>query len=836
MYKFIFLRMLFIALFFSCFPDMHYEILLAEGKNNDITDEAFPEDFPLPVVDSVNNPAPGYFFISANSGKTAGASLANYLMILDSAGKVQAYKRAGATNESIPRSFTQTPCGLMTHVDEMPGHTKANVWDLSFNKLDSFLFDNNDRTVGSLDILPNGHYVLNCRETMQMDLSKIVDGGNPNAEVRYNTSYEYDVHKNLVFQWRSIDFLPIDATYSDTLASRVDFTHINKTTLDYDGNYLLSSRALSSIIKVNRSTGEIMWILGGKLNQFTFIGENEDNAPTYFSEQHHIRRLANGNISMFDNGVQHDPQYSRAVEYKLDIESKTATMVWDYRQDPDVFAKAEGSSQRLANGNVVIGWGEASLKGGPAVTEVKPDNSIACQISLPEGFKSMMTGKFPWKYDKPSASVYKEILEGNTYDFSKNGKTTCTKMNINKLEELPYSTVYVDKYDFAPMYPDFEETQAPLVKNVRIVITFDYIKSLEAEIHFSAPCLGLTYKPELYKVYHRDTAGQGVFKQLPTTYDENAGELIVTSTMEGEYIFGIPVPETAPAAPVLLYPEDNEKVNETKPVHIQWSPSGLFTSSQLQIAIDPEFTDPVLDTNGLKDINFTFDGAESGKTYYWKVRMKNGTMEGEWSDTRIFLPAGPYISMKVPNGGEVWEKDSVRRIIRWDKNIDDRVRIELVRNGDDANAVIIADSLDCPTGAYSWIIPQDIPSDSTYKIRVASISDGSLTSVSDENFTIAGPVSVEKGGENIVNILKIGNFPNPVDKSTTIEFSLDKPSIVTIKLFDSRGRDVKTLYKAFTEAGSHTINYTPENLIPGVYYYRISAGTNYKTGNMVIMK
>ena len=117
-------------------------------------------------------------------------------------------------------------------------------------------------------------------------------------------------------------------------------------------------RHLSSIVKINRKTGDVMWILGGKQNEFTFINEHGENAPTYFSYQHDISVLPNGNFTLFDNGEQHSPNYSRGVEYKLDVPNKTATLVWEYRHLPnDIYAAAMGSVERLPNGNYIVGWG-----------------------------------------------------------------------------------------------------------------------------------------------------------------------------------------------------------------------------------------------------------------------------------------------------------------------------------------------------------------------------------------------------------------------------------------------------------------------------------------------
>ena len=91
-----------------------------------------------------------------------------------------------------------------------------------------------------------------------------------------------------------------------------------------DNNLLASLRTTSEIVKINRQTGEVMWRLGGKENQFTFVGEHAENAPYYTVGQHDIHRLANGNLLYFDNGnisgggvTPSDRTYSRAVEYPV---------------------------------------------------------------------------------------------------------------------------------------------------------------------------------------------------------------------------------------------------------------------------------------------------------------------------------------------------------------------------------------------------------------------------------------------------------------------------------------------------------------------------------------
>jgi len=145
---------------------------------------------------------------------------------------------------------------------------------------------------------------------------------------------------------------------------------------------------MDEITKIDRQTGEIIWRWGGKNNQFTFV-----NDTLHFLHQHAIRRLASGNVTLFDNGDFRYPILSRGVEYALDEQAKRATLVWQYRKTPDVYASAMGYVQRLPGGNSIIGWGATN----PTLTEVTPDGHIALELAFPTGVYSYRAFRFPWR-------------------------------------------------------------------------------------------------------------------------------------------------------------------------------------------------------------------------------------------------------------------------------------------------------------------------------------------------------------------------------------------------------------------------------------------------------
>ena len=134
-----------------------------------------------------------------------------------------------------------------------------------------------------------------------------------------------------------------------------DYDHPNSLDFDVDSNYIVSYRHLGAILKLNAQTGAKIWQLGGRLGQFTIV-----NDPlNLFSGQHCVRVLDNGDLLMYDNGLRHTPQHTRAVEYALDLNKMTATMVWEYEPTPSLFTNIVGSVQRLSNGNTLVGFGLA---------------------------------------------------------------------------------------------------------------------------------------------------------------------------------------------------------------------------------------------------------------------------------------------------------------------------------------------------------------------------------------------------------------------------------------------------------------------------------------------
>ncbi len=344
-YRFFITSLFLCALYFSVFAES------SEPHVSQINGVSVPSDFPEIQVTQVGETAPGKIFIGSTF---TDESIGNYLIICENDGTPYFYQKFDEKSDGRGSGeFQVQPTGVLTAFLFDP--QIYIVYDSTFTIIDTLQCGNGYATdPHELTLLPNGHALLIAKEFRQVDMSQLVDGGDPNATVLGNHIQELDENKNVVFEWKCWDFFNIeDAIHENLRASWIDYVHMNSVYPDYDGHLIISSRHLSEITKINRDTGEIMWRLGGVNNQFDFINDSIE-----ISYQHHARPVLGkpNSYTFFDNGNHRDPRFSRAVEYELDLKNMTAEKTWEYRLAPDRYSFMLGSVQRFLNENTLINW------------------------------------------------------------------------------------------------------------------------------------------------------------------------------------------------------------------------------------------------------------------------------------------------------------------------------------------------------------------------------------------------------------------------------------------------------------------------------------------------
>ncbi len=350
-----------------------------------------PSDFPYIDITINDNPDTGYIFIDNRGGDWGRGN--PYNIIFDNTGSPIWYARVPDER----RDFKLQPNGWLTMM--IRGGYGGSGWgfialDSNYNYIKTFRATHGYTTdEHELRVLENGGYLLIGRQDTTVDMSQYISGDNRIVSVRETCIQEFNANDQLILEWRAFDHFDLADIWADELqkSSGMYFAHMNAIDIDDDNNIILSSRCINEITKINRQTKEIIWRLGGAHNQFTFINDPLNG----FSGQHAVRHTGHNRYLLFDNGNFHNPQVSRAVEYQLDTNQMTATMIWQYQNPPGTRpSHYMGNAQRLPNGNTLINWAESDR---PKLTEVRPNGEVAFEMNFVDQYECYRVHRFPWK-------------------------------------------------------------------------------------------------------------------------------------------------------------------------------------------------------------------------------------------------------------------------------------------------------------------------------------------------------------------------------------------------------------------------------------------------------
>jgi hypothetical protein len=368
-----------------------------------LTSSCSAQIFPAYTLNVCDTNSTGYYFLAPLK---IGQGVNPTQLILDARGNV-IYSHEFTTSAG---DFKLQPDGLMSY-----GYQNAFYFmDSTFTVVDSvtcvngILHDGHD-----MRVLPNGNFLLMGYENVQMNLSGYnLFGpnnnipGSTNATVKCGVIQEQDANGNVVFEWHSKDYYAFDDVGVEWLGNpnNVDWTHFNAMELDADGNILISVRHFNEITKISRADSSIIWRMGGNENQFAFT-----NDPQQFKGQHDIRRIANGNLTLLDNGSAGSPFHPVAgKEYAVDETLMTVTLVWSYTENSSVSSLAIGNMQRTANGNSLINYG---LTPGQTLmfNVVDPTGTKIFEIEFADTLRTYRAFNYttlPWQLPRPQITCF----------------------------------------------------------------------------------------------------------------------------------------------------------------------------------------------------------------------------------------------------------------------------------------------------------------------------------------------------------------------------------------------------------------------------------------------
>lgn len=212
--------------------------------------------------------------------------------------------------------------------------------------------------------------------TIPGDLSAV--GGPQDGLIRNSYAEEVDIASGTVLRrWNALDHVPLADSYEPVPTSPdqpYDFFHINSISITPDNHLLISGRHTSALYKVHRSTGEVIWRLGGKSSSFSVAPD------AVFGFQHHAVFENASTIRLFDNASDGNTTLhpSRVAWLRLDPAGMTAALADSMSIPGNAQTTATGSAQRLPNGNVLVCWGS-----NPRLSEFSPRGDLLFDATLP---------------------------------------------------------------------------------------------------------------------------------------------------------------------------------------------------------------------------------------------------------------------------------------------------------------------------------------------------------------------------------------------------------------------------------------------------------------------
>lgn len=97
------------------------------------------------------------------------------------------------------------------------------------------------------------------------------------------------------------------------------------------------------------------------------------------------------------------------------------------------------------------------------------------------------------------------------------------------------------------------------------------------------------------------------------------------------------------------------------------------------------------------------------------------------------------------------------------------------------------------------------------------------------NTAITNALNATTGIAETENINSFHIFPNPANNSSTVSYSLESSSDVTIDVYNMIGENIKTVFSGNQNAGEHKLDVDCTKLNNGFYFIKIGAGKLEKT-------
>lgn len=127
-----------------------------------------------------------------------------------------------------------------------------------------------------------------------------------------------------------------------------------------------------------------------------------------------------------------------------------------------------------------------------------------------------------------------------------------------------------------------------------------------------------------------------------------------------------------------------------------------------------------------------------------------------------------------------------------------------------------------------------IRDNTTLCVSAANSCPTSVASTSSSSQAVASPSSVKAISQDA---MRTEAFPNPTGRNATITFSVAKSGHALVKVYNSKGTSVATLFDGQAKAGvTNTVTLNGSALPSGIYYYKVTANGKTQSNRIAVSK
>lgn len=274
-------------------------------------------------------------------------------------------------------------------------------------------------------------------------------------------------------------------------------------------------------------------------------------------------------------------------------------------------------------------------------------------------------------------------------------------------------------------------------------------------------------------------------------------------------------------APTLSSPANNALNVDINPA-LNWNSVANATEYTLQYSINDDLTDAVSFTTS--NLSQSISSLNYETSYYWRVKATNNDTESEWSEiwkftTRSDALDAPTLSSPANNSQNISRSPT----LSWN-------------SVNDATSYNLHYSTSSNFSTYTQVTGitntsqqiSGLSKRTTYYWRVNAKNDNTTSAWSATwQFKTSnnGKLSAENDYTEADEIVNFQSYPNPFTDETTIEFTLQNLSEVSVKIYNLQGNLVGTLLNGSVNAGTQTLNFRNENLPSGEYNIVLTVGS-----------